>query len=92
MLIDADVLVCFLKIVFFICFDHELMKRDDISIGQAFDWLQAESHDRTTIFYDLDVASTSRYTIDTSRLCGARNFQVASPEKLTELFRREYIA
>src|SRR2546421_11442214 len=91
-LIDADVLVCLLKIGFFIRLNHQLVQHNYIGVRQALDRLQAKSHDRTAILYDLDVAFTSRYTIDPLRLCGARNLQVASPEQLAELLWRQYIA
>src|SRR5215467_7438296 len=53
-LLCAKILVCLLQVMLLVCFDHQLMEHDNISIGQAFHWLHAQAHHRSTILDDLN--------------------------------------
>ena len=48
----------------FVCLNHELMEHHNIGIGQTFNRLQAESHNRTPIFDNLNIPFVrgTRYT------------------------------
>jgi len=78
-LFNAYVFVCLLKIGLFICFNHQLMKYNDIGVGQTFDRLYTETHDRAAIFDYLDIALRSWHTIHTLWFGRAWNLKIASP-------------
>src|SRR5260370_27286477 len=82
-LLCAKILVCLLQVMLLVRFDHQLMEHDNISIRQAFHWLHAQAHHRSTILDDLNITSGAGHAINT--LGGSRTWacQVTAPPQVT---------
>src|SRR6266852_3839942 len=75
----------------FVSLYHQLMQHNDIGVGQTYYRLNTQTHHRSAIIDDLNIAPGTRHMIYTLGGCRTWNFQISTPHKLTALLRSQYI-